>query len=167
MEKQTPSTVANRITKSKSQERRPEPQDVEMSTEEDTTPQTPQKLTYIIENTDSPDYDNVDKDPDWRKTPLAKRLISVNRMRPVISKCFCVVSDEKMTFFLADNEDEPTKPIKRTSEGGCTCRKNCSTRTCGCRKNSKQCGHSCKCSVENCANRSDRDSGDVSLFLVV
>lgn len=88
--------MAHRIIKSRSEERKPEVLDVDM----EHTPQKPdKKLLYV----DSPDIevDDVDKDPDWRKTPLAKRLTSINRIRPVISMCIVLcVQNKIITLFV-------------------------------------------------------------------
>lgn len=56
--------------------------------------------------------------------------------------------------------------MKRTSNGDtkCNCKTNCVTRICTCRKNKILCGNNCKCGVNNCQNR---DQKNVSLYLYI
>lgn len=84
--------------------------------------------------------DNVSVDPDWRKTPLGKKI---QRIR-------------NTTLLL------PQDRLKRSSEGGCTCKGKCATKNCGCRKITQTCSANCKCSDTVCNNRdtSPNDSGD-------
>lgn len=84
--------------------------------------------------TDEVNEDNADADPDWVRTPLMRRIKK----------------------FRKDEKDD-VKPIKRSSDGGCTCKKDCSSRLCGCRKLSKSCCGSCKCKSEQCKNRYEND----------
>lgn len=49
--------------------------------------------------------------------------------------------------------DFSTRPSKRSSDGGCTCRTDCSSARCGCKKVKGSCNESCKCSVDVCQNR--------------
>lgn len=112
---------------------------------------------------DIEDMDDIEKDPDWKRTPLAKR---VRKMRPTGSNnCleFQLSAYVLILNSISVEESEAIRPIKRTSEGGCTCKTNCSRRTCGCKKNEKTCGISCKCLAENCANR---DSSVSSILLL-
>ncbi|GJQ81405.1 kinesin-4B [Trypoxylus dichotomus] len=93
----------------------------------------------IVESDESFE-DNTDMDPDWRKTPLARKIQKIRN-----------------TTYL-----QPQDRLKRSSEGGCTCKGNCSTRNCGCRKITKSCTGNCKCTDSLCSNRdkSPSDSGD-------
>ncbi|XP_028174121.1 chromosome-associated kinesin KIF4 [Ostrinia furnacalis] len=94
------------------------------------------------------EFEDRDKDPDWRATPLFKR-IQAQRSRLT------------MNFTAADtSSDTSTRAIKRGSDGAphCTCRGSCSTKMCGCVKSDKGCGGSCRCQAELCKNR--RTSSD-------
>lgn len=114
-----------------------------------TSPGAPKKVEYV-EPTDEEDDDDEDqdKDPDWRATPLFKR-IQAQRSRLT------------MNFTAADvSAAEPSavnvsRAVKRGSDGSahCTCRGSCSTKMCGCVKADKGCGNSCRCQSELCKNR--------------
>ena len=82
-------------------------------------------MTFL--DTDDEDLfeDDSENDPDWRKTPLFKRLQKSRR-----------------TTVLMDNSSHIS--IKRSSDGGttCTCKQG-SCRRCACRKNGNSCGVNC------------------------
>lgn len=123
-----------------------------------------QPHTPIRAFNDSIEIDDIEKDPDWKRTPLARRVRNMRSTAGIILNAVSVHARKFITYLIiADGED--IKPIKRTSEGGCTCKKNCSTRTCGCKKNGRSCGVSCKCSAENCANRDSTVSFVLPFFL--
>ncbi|XP_019881587.1 chromosome-associated kinesin KIF4 [Aethina tumida] len=89
-------------------------------------------------------------DPDWRNTPLGKRILKEKK---------------KLSYFKSINaeyttESEERPSFKRSSEGGCTCKTKCSAR-CGCRKLNRGCRDSCKCDPSSCLNR-DSQNIDVS-----
>lgn len=64
-------------------------------------------------------------------------------------------------FFVLDIPVE-NKAVKRTSEGGCSCKGNCSLRYCGCNRFGKICDASCKCKEGICINREHDSSNSVS-----
>ncbi|KAF9823950.1 hypothetical protein SFRURICE_013487 [Spodoptera frugiperda] len=106
----------------------------------------PVKKVEYVEPTDEEDdeFEDRNKDPDWRATPLFKR-IQAQRSRLT------------MNFTQADVSvgTEPTRAVKRGSDGAahCTCRGSCSTKICGCVKSDKGCGTTCRCQPELCKNR--------------
>ncbi|XP_022817436.1 chromosome-associated kinesin KIF4 isoform X1 [Spodoptera litura] len=106
----------------------------------------PVKKVEYVEPTDEEDdeFEDRNKDPDWRATPLFKR-IQAQRSRLT------------MNFTQADVSvgTEPTRAVKRGSDGAahCTCRGSCSTKICGCVKSDKGCGTTCRCQAELCKNR--------------
>ncbi|KAG7298155.1 hypothetical protein JYU34_018934 [Plutella xylostella] len=99
------------------------------------------KRMEYIEPTDEEedDFEDSDNDPDWRATPVFKR-IQAQRSRLT------------MDFSMAEASKKPTK---RGSDGSpyCVCRGSCSTNICGCVKSDRGCGGSCKCQQELCKNR--------------
>ncbi|XP_066154773.1 chromosome-associated kinesin KIF4A isoform X2 [Euwallacea fornicatus] len=90
--------------------------------------------TQTLEEIDS---DDVDKDPDWRKTPLAKRL----KVLKIESK-------------VGMRESSMPLGSKRSSDGGCSCKK-CSTLRCKCRKLGRPCTELCKCVTTDCENKNE------------
>ncbi|CAH0549981.1 unnamed protein product [Brassicogethes aeneus] len=90
-------------------------------------------------------------DPDWRKTPLGKRVVQEKkRLTSYI---------HKLNF--DEDSSEERASLKRSSAGGCTCKTNCNAR-CGCRRMNRSCGDSCKCNAEMCSNiPSDSDKAAV------
>ncbi|KAL0819827.1 hypothetical protein ABMA28_007853 [Loxostege sticticalis] len=110
------------------------------------------KKVEVYEPTDEEENDDEDreKDPDWRATPLFKR-IQAQRSRLT------------MNFTQADTSSETSsRATKRGSDGfpHCTCRGSCSTKICGCVKAGKGCGGSCRCQPAACRNRRGDDSDD-------
>ncbi|XP_066595687.1 chromosome-associated kinesin KIF4 isoform X2 [Prorops nasuta] len=101
-------------------------------------------LTYsisdLIDDSINEENDDINKDPDWKNTPLYKRLRKLK-------------------------EDVPYRPnVKRSSDGEvkCSCKTNCSTRLCTCRKNGAICSN-CNCNSEICENR-DKENVSRVLF---
>ncbi|XP_045537780.1 chromosome-associated kinesin KIF4 isoform X2 [Papilio machaon] len=86
------------------------------------------------------DDEDSEKDPDWRATPLFKR-IQAQRTR--------------LKMNLTANEGDTSRATKRSNEGvpHCTCRGSCSTKICGCVKTSVSCGTACRCQHALCKNR--------------
>ncbi|KAK0179912.1 hypothetical protein PV327_005615 [Microctonus hyperodae] len=84
--------------------------------------------------------DDINKDPDWEKTPLHKRP------RTRFSKQINT-SDEKIA-------------TKHSSGGDikCACRTKCTSGICSCRKNSEICGENCRCNPLICVNRDKIDT---------
>ncbi|XP_063387336.1 chromosome-associated kinesin KIF4 [Cydia fagiglandana] len=109
------------------------------------------KTEYVeISDEEEEDRENDDDDPDWRATPLYKR-IQAHRSRLTNN-------------FTADNannsnerlrEREPSRAVKRDSGGTthCTCRGSCSTKMCGCVKAGNGCGSGCRCQPALCKNK--------------
>ncbi|XP_061384485.1 chromosome-associated kinesin KIF4 isoform X1 [Danaus plexippus] len=104
----------------------------------DSSMEATKKVEYV-EPTDEEDdeVEDPDKDPDWRATPLFKR-IQAQRSRLT------------MNFTMDEN-----RAIKRSNDGAthCTCRGSCSTKMCGCVKSERGCGTGCRCQAELCKNR--------------
>ncbi|KAK4884404.1 hypothetical protein RN001_000675 [Aquatica leii] len=79
--------------------------------------------------------DNVELDPDWRNTPLAKRVQKIRDSTVTETRC----------------------TIKRSFDGGCTCRRGrCITKSCGCKKLGSFCNALCKCS--NVCENNDKET---------
>ncbi|XP_012268166.2 chromosome-associated kinesin KIF4 [Athalia rosae] len=78
--------------------------------------------------------DDVDKDPDWRKTPMFVRIRKI---------------------LTAESSFDNNAPApKRSSDGEikCSCKTKCNTRLCTCRKNEVGCVN-CNCNPEFCTNK--------------
>ncbi|KAG7209375.1 hypothetical protein KM043_015475 [Ampulex compressa] len=93
--------------------------------------------TYALSE-DSLVEDDVEKDPDWTKTPLYKRI-------------------QKLWNTTRNLSDDRTS-LKRPSDGEikCACKTKCATRLCSCRKNDIVCTN-CNCNPEVCQNRDDKN----------
>ncbi|XP_023954901.1 chromosome-associated kinesin KIF4 [Bicyclus anynana] len=108
------------------------------------------KLDYIPTDEEE-EEDDSDKDPDWRATPLFKR-IHAHRSRLT------------MNFTQHDTtvDTTATRPVKRGSDGSphCTCRGQCTTKMCGCVKSDKGCDASCRCQPQLCKNRKSLSDTD-------
>ncbi|XP_035733121.1 chromosome-associated kinesin KIF4-like [Vespa mandarinia] len=74
--------------------------------------------------------DDVEKDPDWTRTPLYNKIQK-----------------------LLDTTKNPRQSIKRSSDGEvkCACKTKCITRLCSCRKNDRICNN-CQCNPDLCQN---------------
>ncbi|CAH2045779.1 unnamed protein product, partial [Iphiclides podalirius] len=110
---------------------------------------TETKKVEYVEPTDEEEdeFEDPEKDPDWRATPLFKR-IQAQRSRLT------------MNFSSGDAE---ARAAKRGSDGAphCTCRGSCSTKMCGCVKAALGCGAACRCQPALCRNRrASSDSDD-------
>ncbi|GBP13460.1 Chromosome-associated kinesin KIF4 [Eumeta japonica] len=110
-----------------------------------------EKNTEFMDITDEDVHtDDDEKDPDWRATPLFKR-IQAQRSRLT------------MNFEPDSSSRIDSKSVKRSSDGAthCACRGSCHSRLCGCVKAEKGCGTSCRCQPVLCKNRRlDDDSED-------
>ncbi|XP_066995336.2 chromosome-associated kinesin KIF4A [Anabrus simplex] len=87
----------------------------------------------VLEDEEVSFEDDTSADPDWKKTPIFRRLHRLKK----------VSLDENV-------------PVKRDSSGRtkCSCKGgNCTRRNCGCRKNDSFCGDSCKCNASKCENK--------------
>ncbi|XP_047536832.1 chromosome-associated kinesin KIF4 isoform X1 [Vanessa atalanta] len=102
------------------------------------------KKVEYVEPTDEEDdeFEDRDKDPDWRATPLFKR-IQAQRSRLT------------MNFSAEAADASAARAPKRGSDGAphCTCRGSCSTKMCGCVKSELGCGSACRCQPALCKNR--------------
>ncbi|KAK5648918.1 hypothetical protein RI129_003810 [Pyrocoelia pectoralis] len=87
--------------------------------------------------------DDIENDPDWRKTPLGKRI---QRLR---NSSMAVV------------QPPPRLIEKRNYEGGCNCKGTCSKRNCGCKRASISCTPQCKCS-QDCVNKGSNENEDMT-----
>ncbi|XP_069689320.1 chromosome-associated kinesin KIF4A isoform X2 [Periplaneta americana] len=84
------------------------------------------------------DIDDVNVDPDWRKTPIFKKLQRLKSDR-----------------FSVRPEQE--RAVKRNSDGHakCSCKGTCKTKQCGCRKIGSTCSKECKCDHNSCQNQDE------------
>ncbi|XP_018404227.1 PREDICTED: chromosome-associated kinesin KIF4 [Cyphomyrmex costatus] len=91
---------------------------------------------YLSHDNSSIIEDDIDKDPDWKKTPLYSRIQKLQNKSKF--------SIQRLTF----NKTEPNNksPIK------CACKTKCATRVCTCRKNGVTCNN-CSCDSEQCQNK--------------
>ncbi|XP_060536642.1 chromosome-associated kinesin KIF4 isoform X2 [Cylas formicarius] len=98
------------------------------------------KLAEPIDASESEDSfsDDLINDPDWRKTPLGKRVIAEKKQ--IIRQSQISVQDL-------------SRGRKRLSDDGCTCKTKCNSVRCGCRKPNKKCMSTCKCDASVCENR--------------
>ncbi|XP_049877917.1 chromosome-associated kinesin KIF4 [Pectinophora gossypiella] len=113
------------------------------------------KVEYVEPTDDEEDEFEDDKDPDWRATPLFKRI---QAQRPRLTMNFTDTSRREDT-----SSDTSSRATKRGSDGSphCTCRGACSTKMCGCKKADKGCGPACRCPADLCKNRrASSDSED-------
>ncbi|KAG6465118.1 hypothetical protein O3G_MSEX014941 [Manduca sexta] len=106
------------------------------------------KVEYV-EPTDEEDdeFEDRDKDPDWRATPLFKRI---QAQRSRLTMNFTQVADTSSSV-----SDVSSRAVKRSSDGAphCVCRGSCSTKMCGCVKSELGCGPACRCQPALCKNR--------------
>ncbi|CAK1552322.1 unnamed protein product [Leptosia nina] len=105
------------------------------------------KIEYV-EPTDEEDNDDEDKDPDWRATPLSKR-IQAQRSRFTMN-------------FTQSIESDGSEPRKRRSDGStsCNCRGSCSNKLCRCVRTDNGCSQECRCSEQLCKNRRNYSDSD-------
>ncbi|XP_060526968.1 chromosome-associated kinesin KIF4A-like [Cylas formicarius] len=82
--------------------------------------------------------DDLINDPDWRKTPLGKRVIA--KKKKIIKQSQISVQDLR-------------RGRTRLLNDGCTCKTKCNSVRCGCRKANKICMGTCKCDASVCENR--------------
>ncbi|XP_047994616.1 chromosome-associated kinesin KIF4-like isoform X2 [Leguminivora glycinivorella] len=96
------------------------------------------------------DRDNDEDDPDWRATPLYKRIQS-HRSR--LTNNFTAENANNSNERL--RERDPSRAVKRDSGGSthCTCRGSCSTKMCGCVKAGNGCDSGCRCQPVLCKNK--------------
>ena len=95
-------------------------------------------VTFDISLSDV-EEDDVITDPDWKNTPIFKRL---QKMK-----------NEKIPLYQPEQQ---RASVKRNSDGQvkCTCKSAaCKTKICGCRKVGSCCAKDCKCDPSACQNR--------------
>ncbi|XP_026478055.1 chromosome-associated kinesin KIF4A-like [Ctenocephalides felis] len=82
--------------------------------------------------------DSAENDPDFRLTPIYKR-VQLSKTLP--------------------RHMRVSAGVKRNSNGEiqCNCKGKCQNRLCGCRKNNMKCSSACKCSKENCKNMAEEE----------
>ncbi|KAL0122222.1 hypothetical protein PUN28_007163 [Cardiocondyla obscurior] len=91
------------------------------------------------------EHDDVDKDPDWKKTPLYSRIQKLQNKSKL--------SVQQLTF-----KTEPDENLIR-----CACKTKCATRICTCRKNGVTCNN-CNCDSNQCQNK---DKQNVSYTYII
>lgn len=107
-----------------------------------------QELSESESESEEEDQDQK-QDPDWRKTPLFKKIRTITQgMRTGI-------------------EGDPKKSLgKRSSDGElkCGCKGDCSSKKCSCCRNENSCNIKCNCDILKCRNRSgfESNSSEVS-----
>lgn len=109
------------------------------------------KTEYVeLSDEEEEDRENDDNDPDWRATPLYKRI---QAQRSRLTNNFTAENANNSNERL--REREPTRAVKRDSGGTtqCTCRGSCSTKMCGCVKAGNGCGGGCRCQPALCKNK--------------
>ncbi|XP_042221301.1 chromosome-associated kinesin KIF4A-like [Homarus americanus] len=114
----------------------------------------------LFESEEDSDGGDTKDDPDWRKTPLFRRIRQLTHN----VRSFEDANEENEEEILGKKDKK--NATKRDSDGEvkCGCKGDCSKKICACRKNSNACGLKCKCNVIKCKNRSTPDSSisDVS-----
>ncbi|XP_011865378.1 PREDICTED: chromosome-associated kinesin KIF4 [Vollenhovia emeryi] len=99
---------------------------------------------YLSPDESSMIEDDIDKDPDWKKTPLYNRIQKMQNKSKL--------SIQRLTFKF-----EPNGSLIR-----CACKTKCATRICTCRKNGVACAD-CGCDAVQCQNK-DPQNSHASLF---
>ncbi|XP_047474960.1 chromosome-associated kinesin KIF4-like isoform X2 [Penaeus chinensis] len=113
-------------------------------------------VEVLSESEEEDDEEKEEKDekndPDWRKTPLYKRIKQMTGKRNT-----CDEEDEEQE---NDNGRKRKSGSKRDSSGDvrCGCKGDCSKKLCACRKGLNACSLKCKCNILKCKNRSTPDS---------
>ncbi|XP_014206954.1 chromosome-associated kinesin KIF4 [Copidosoma floridanum] len=94
-----------------------------------------EELDSFVLTDESAFEDDVENDPDWRKTPLFSRLRNLEKTN-------------------RNNTRESKAGLKRSSQGDikCSCKTQCNSRLCSCRKNGITC-ENCNCNPSICLNR--------------
>ncbi|XP_044019738.1 chromosome-associated kinesin KIF4 [Aphidius gifuensis] len=96
--------------------------------------------------------DDADKDPDWRGTPIAKRVaIAKQKM-----KNQTIIHQPESSLLRVSISTRLAK--KRASEGNspCECKTSCATSYCLCRKDHAICSEKCGCDPVKCQNQENR-----------
>jgi len=105
-------------------------------------------------DSDSEDEEDDDSDPEWKKTPMFRRLkqeraaVKESRQSLAVPK-----SKRKRSSPFDSDEEGEERSKKRTSTGGCCCKTDCRTKRCKCKKEGGWCSDICKCGVNKCINK--------------
>ncbi|KAK4297571.1 hypothetical protein Pmani_030024 [Petrolisthes manimaculis] len=91
------------------------------------------------------------EDPDWRQTPLFKKISKITQSH----KPYNEEAEEYEDEILAP-KNKKLSTVKRDSNGDvkCGCKGDCTKKLCNCQKNGNACNIRCKCNVIKCQNRS-------------
>merc|ERR1719234_2149957 len=116
---------------------------------------TEEEFFTSSEESSEEEESDSDSDPEWRKTPMFKRIKAERKSLGGL------VSKRKRGSGVDSDEDEEkeTKPdMKKRSTSntpgqGCTCTTGCKTKRCSCRKAGPFCTALCKCVRSKCSNR--------------
>ncbi|CAF4799032.1 unnamed protein product [Pieris macdunnoughi] len=103
------------------------------------TLETVKKVEYVEPTDEEDEVEDVDNDPDWRASPLTKRIrsqrLTMNFVPPT------------------ESNGNPTATRRSDTLPYCTCRGSCSSKLCGCVKTDRGCHPKCRCSQHLCKNR--------------
>lgn len=105
----------------------------------------PIDLSDLESEPDEEDEEEDQKqDPDWRMTPLFKKIRKITQG----------MDDENKA-----ETTTQTKSLKRDSSGEskCKCKGDCTTKKCSCSKNGNPCHLKCNCDAGKCKNRSSQE----------
>jgi len=92
-----------------------------------------------------------DSDPEWRKTPMFKRIKAERK-----SLGGLVLKRKRGSDVGSEEEEAVEKPGSKRSASnfqGCTCSTGCKTKRCSCRKAGPYCSALCKCNASSCSHR--------------
>ncbi|XP_001868608.2 chromosome-associated kinesin KIF4 [Culex quinquefasciatus] len=119
------------------------------------------------------DDSDLERDPDFRGTPLSKRKKSTSVRESMLAakkKKSTGTTDDPATTTTGSSSSDAAD--RSGSAPHCTCTTGCSTKRCGCKKLGEFCGESCRCS-DTCRNRrldvllddedDDREGEDVEM----
>jgi len=120
------------------------------------------------EDSGEDDYD-YEEDPDWRQTPLFRRLKTVKhnmtRNNSTLSTRRTMVLPGNNDSTEEDNDASVVASAaaaankRKSGSDICACKKsNCNTNRCACKKANRACGDACKCS-SGCSNSSSEGGG--------
>lgn len=101
------------------------------------------------------DFNDSFNDPEWRKTPAAKRTRSGRGTSSLLKESLTKALDYGLLSDICETSDS-SQGTKRTLSGStkCSCKGSCATKLCGCKKHGLFCSDTCKCS-EACVNLPD------------
>ncbi|KAK3859333.1 hypothetical protein Pcinc_034550 [Petrolisthes cinctipes] len=121
--------------------------------------------TFSESEEDIDDDQSQKDDPDWRQTPLFKKISKITQSHKSYNE-----EDEEFEEEILGPKNKKLSVVKRDSNGEvkCGCKGDCTKRLCNCQKNGNACNIKCKCNVIKCKNRpstpdyslSDSSKGD-------